>query len=378
VVLLSALPAHLAAQLQSNVPLLMNLSWFVSNSSEALIGASLTLAIVARPLRFRALREMVSYLLCCGLLGPFLASFLDAGLVKLNGWGNGAYWEIWRIRFFSGALAAVVLAPALVIWLGEDHDAIRGAIVRNWLEAGVLGLGLVLVSFVVFIRMSAGVGSDPALLYGSLPFLLWAAVRFGPAGASITVLLTSFIAIWGAANGHGPFSAQLPEANALALQMFFIVSGGLLLLLATLISERETTREVFVKAFRSNPDAMAIGVLRAARELGVDVPGDMSVVGFDDIDISQHTNPPLTTVHQPMRLLGEHACTRLLDRITAPDIRQKVEVLPTELVLRSSCGCPPGTMIRQPLPRLRGRGPAPREAAPAPLPRLNLTAARRG
>ncbi len=125
-------------------------------------------------------------------------------------------------------------------------------------------------------------------------------------------------------------------------------------------------------------DQMAIGVLQAFAAAGVTVPEEVAVVGFDDIFPASLCDPPLTTVHQPMRLLGEHACTRLLDRITAPDIRQKVEVLPTELVLRSSCGCPPGTMIRQPLPRLRGRGPAPREAAPAPLPRLNLTAARRG
>jgi hypothetical protein len=54
-----------------------------------------------------------------------------------------------------------------------------------------------------------------------------------------------------------------------------------------------------------------------------------------------------------MRLLGARACTRLLDRIARPSLRQKVEMLPTELVLRSSCGCPPGTMIRRPVPRLR-------------------------
>ena len=67
-------------------------------------------------------------------------------------------------------------------------------------------------------------------------------------------------------------------------------------------------------------DAMAIGVLRAARELGLDVPGEISVVGFDDIDISQHTNPPLTTVHQPIRLKGEAAVRSLLARIDRPDV----------------------------------------------------------
>jgi LacI family transcriptional regulator len=100
-------------------------------------------------------------------------------------------------------------------------------------------------------------------------------------------------------------------------------------------------------------DQMAIGVLHALSGTGIRVPADVAVVGFDDIFPGSLCDPPLTTVHQPMRLLGARACTRLLDRIARPSLRQKVEMLPTELVLRSSCGCPPGTMIRRPVPRLR-------------------------
>jgi hypothetical protein len=83
-----------------------------------------------------------------------------------------------------------------------------------------------------------------------------------------------------------------------------------------------------------------------------------------------------------MRMLGERACTRLLERIARPDLRPKVELLPTELVLRSSCGCPPGTMTRQPLQRKRGRaagageaGAGKHSAAPVTLTGRALTAA---
>ena len=100
-------------------------------------------------------------------------------------------------------------------------------------------------------------------------------------------------------------------------------------------------------------DQMAIGVLQAFAKAGVRVPEDVAVVGFDDIFPGSLYDPPLTTVHQPMRLLGERACTRLLDRIARPGLRPKVELLPTELVLRSSCGCPPGTVARRPVPLLR-------------------------
>ena len=111
---------------------------------------------------------------------------------------------------------------------------------------------------------------------------------------------------------------------------------------------------------------MAIGVLQAFAQAGVRVPEQVAVVGFDDIFPASLYDPPLTTVHQPMRLLGERACIRLLDRITGPGRRPVVELLPTELVLRSSCGCPAGTVIRRPVPPLSARRTRRRTAAPRP------------
>jgi LacI family transcriptional regulator len=93
-------------------------------------------------------------------------------------------------------------------------------------------------------------------------------------------------------------------------------------------------------------DQMAIGVLQTLVGGGVKVPEQLSVTGFDDIFPGSLFEPSLTTVHQPMRLLGERACARLLDRIAKPDMPTQVELLPTELVLRKSCGCPPGTAAR--------------------------------
>jgi LacI family transcriptional regulator len=94
-------------------------------------------------------------------------------------------------------------------------------------------------------------------------------------------------------------------------------------------------------------DQMAIGVLQALGGAGVRVPEDVAVTGFDDIFVGGLVEPTLTTVHQPMRLLGEQACARLLERIATPGLPHEVQLLPTELVLRSSCGCPRGTVTRQ-------------------------------
>ena len=109
-----------------------------------------------------------------------------------------------------------------------------------------------------------------------------------------------------------------------------------------LLAERAALPDAIVCA----NDQMAIGVLQALARGGVRVPEDVAVTGFDDIFPGSLFEPSLTTVHQPMRLLGERACARLLDRIAQPDLPPQVELLPTALVLRKSCGCPPGSAAR--------------------------------
>jgi LacI family transcriptional regulator len=86
-------------------------------------------------------------------------------------------------------------------------------------------------------------------------------------------------------------------------------------------------------------DQTAIGAIRGLLSAGVRVPADMAVVGFDDVHEGALLAPPLTTVRHQMGLLAERACARLLDRIADPTLPRYVELLPTELVIRHSCGC---------------------------------------
>jgi len=89
-------------------------------------------------------------------------------------------------------------------------------------------------------------------------------------------------------------------------------------------------------------DKAAIGAMRAAREAGVAVPAELSVVGFDDIDEARVVHPPLTTVRQDMPALGRRAI-ELLDRlITEPDSPPPAVIAPTELIVRGTTGPAPG------------------------------------
>jgi DNA-binding LacI/PurR family transcriptional regulator len=87
-------------------------------------------------------------------------------------------------------------------------------------------------------------------------------------------------------------------------------------------------------------DEMAIGAMDAAQYRSLRVPEDLAVIGFDDIQMSALTRPSLTTVRQPMQLLGEAAVTLLFDRLQNSNGLPGHEVLDTKLVIRRSCGCP--------------------------------------
>jgi LacI family transcriptional regulator, galactose operon repressor len=85
-------------------------------------------------------------------------------------------------------------------------------------------------------------------------------------------------------------------------------------------------------------DVMAIGALRALRDAGRRVPEDIALIGFDDMPFAARSDPPLTTVRQPVQRTGEVAAETLIDLIEHPEAQPRRILLPTELVIRASCG----------------------------------------
>jgi DNA-binding LacI/PurR family transcriptional regulator len=96
-------------------------------------------------------------------------------------------------------------------------------------------------------------------------------------------------------------------------------------------------------------DQMALGVLRAFREAGIDVPADVSVVGFDDIPEAEFFPPPLTTVRQDFAAVGRNSIGVLLDRIeTGPAHPPPRVVVPASLIVRSSTAAVDGDVSEDP------------------------------
>ena len=236
--LLAALPAHLAAELESRVPVAMVLGWYVSNCSEALIGAALVRAFVPGRLRLDALRNAALFIAFAALVAPLLSSFLDAALVRFVGWGEGGYWQLVRSRFFSNIVAELTVAPFVLTWASLRFAALREAHPVRYAEGALLFAGLGATSVALFDVPSLYASAGPAIYYAPLPFLVWAAMRFRPAGTAAAIAIITVASIWGAANGIGPFAGHAPAALARELQLFLIAVSVPLLLLSVSIEER--------------------------------------------------------------------------------------------------------------------------------------------
>ncbi|MDU1846568.1 MAG: LacI family DNA-binding transcriptional regulator [Niallia nealsonii] len=110
--------------------------------------------------------------------------------------------------------------------------------------------------------------------------------------------------------------------------------------------------KAFVRSGKDLPDAFvaandlsAIGCIKALKSEGILVPKDISIISFDDIDLSEYFTPPLTTVNNPIIMLGKHAIERLLGIIRGEEVG-KLDKLQGSLIVRDSCTINKNILIR--------------------------------
>ncbi|HVC82777.1 MAG TPA: LacI family DNA-binding transcriptional regulator [Chloroflexota bacterium] len=95
-------------------------------------------------------------------------------------------------------------------------------------------------------------------------------------------------------------------------------------------------------------DEIAVGAMRAAKELGLRLPDDLAITGFNDEPFARDLDPALTTISVPKELVGELAARRLIERITSPELPLTIQLVPTTLLIRASCGA---GRAERPVPR---------------------------
>jgi PAS domain S-box-containing protein len=221
----------------TGAPVLQILIFLAADAIEV-IGAALGVRrFAAGPGAFESPRNLVAYLIVV-VAAPFVSSFVAALAAPAD-----AHWRVWRSWFLTDAFGYLTLAPAILTWISFPRATLRSTSgVRN-VEAGLLAAGLLLTAARVF-NGATGIESNvPALMYLPLPFLLWAAVRFGPRGITASLAVVTLLAMSGALRGHGPFSSSTPVVNVLSLQLFLITISPPLMFLAVFVEEQKRSQK---------------------------------------------------------------------------------------------------------------------------------------
>jgi PAS domain S-box-containing protein len=234
-----ALASFALYDFEAGVPL-RSIAWFIpADTVQVLIAALCLTYFFGETPQLNSVEALAKYLCFVVILAPFAAAFLSAPGIRSDG-----YWNNWGISFFSEVLAFLTLTPAALSWLSNGRSWLRQSRTYH-LEAATLFAGLGLLSYLSF---TASVGSNwPALLYSLVPFLLWAALRFGSIGISSAMILVAFLSIWGAAHGRGPFLDPVPFNSMFSIQLFLICTATPFMALAGVVEEHKRDVEALRK-----------------------------------------------------------------------------------------------------------------------------------
>jgi LacI family transcriptional regulator, repressor for deo operon, udp, cdd, tsx, nupC, and nupG len=125
----------------------------------------------------------------------------------------------------------------------------------------------------------------------------------------------------------------LDDDDELIATSIFTVAGGRV--------GAQRLLEAGATAIVAGSDLMALGAVRAVREAGRSVPGDVSVIGYDDTELMAFTDPPLTTVRQPVDVISDHAVQLLLAQVGGQPFRSSEYRVRPELVVRATTAAAP-------------------------------------
>ena len=242
------LPVRLLVAVAPGTPIWFLLAAFANDSLKALVAAALLRrALAGRRIRFDSLHDFWVYLVSTAMVAPALSGVAGAASWMVLG---HEFWPTWRNWFLGDSLVNVVVTPLLLCLATGWRKAARAKPVR-YLEGLAVFSGLL---FAVQLAYRRGLNTSGFLgFYDYIPvaFLLLAAVRFGPAGASGSLALMSLLSV-AATNAiqPGPSAAD----SVLSMQLFLLVIGIPILSLSVLLEQQHRLEQSLRKggAFSDN------------------------------------------------------------------------------------------------------------------------------
>ena len=229
----------LIGSLLTGAPFSLALGITIGNTLEALVAVYFLKKFVGIHNEIDRIQDVVGLVLVSLLCTTIGASI---GTLTLMLTGNGAwqnFWAIWVTWWIGDLLGALVVAPVLLTWVPLPSARLHKSV---YIEAGILLILIAVVTWFVFSSLPLSGVFHQAMIYVIFPFVIWAALRFGQRGATISIFLVSGIAIWGTSQGMGPFSLESKNDSLVLLQTFMaIVALTSLILAAATIERRKAT-----------------------------------------------------------------------------------------------------------------------------------------
>lgn len=244
----AALPVHLAPELGAGFSPALTLLLFLTNCGEAVIAAGLVRVVSDAPTAFNTFPRIAVFIAAAGFIAPVVSSFADAAVVNIV--RGEEYWSVWRLRTFGNSLTELSVVPWVVLAVVALQRGVRLPRPSRLAEAIVLTLSLAVIADWVFggAMNLPGVPQTPLMLL--LPFMFWAAVRFGVGGVSAALFICALSASYESSQGHRPFETLPPIGSLMAVHTYLTVMGVPLMCVAGLLDERRRTAAALAERLR--------------------------------------------------------------------------------------------------------------------------------
>jgi diguanylate cyclase (GGDEF)-like protein len=213
----------------------------IGNTLEGLAGCYLVSRFAGGKEAFARAQDIFKFALLAGMVATSVSATIGVVTLAVGGFADwAAFGSIWCTWWLGDAVGAVTVTPLLLLWW--ENPRLRWTR-EQVMELAFLFLGLFATGWVVFGKPFHSELKNYPLEYLSIPFLIWAAFRFGRRKAATALCALSMISVWGTLHGYGPFARESQNASLLLLQAFMGIMAVTTLALAAEITERKRAEE---------------------------------------------------------------------------------------------------------------------------------------
>jgi diguanylate cyclase (GGDEF)-like protein len=213
----------------------------IGNTLEGVAGCFLVTRFAGGQRAFERAQDIFKFAFFAGMVSTTVSATIGVTSLALGGFAEWAmYGAIWSTWWLGDAVGAVVVTPFLLLWRQNPRFNWTN---RQIIELEFLFLGLILTGWFIFGGLFHSTFKNYPLEYLCIPFLIWAAFRFGRRKAATAICVLAAIAVWGTLHGFGPFARESQNTSMLLLQSFVGIMAVLSLVFASEVTERKRVEE---------------------------------------------------------------------------------------------------------------------------------------